>query len=63
MYFDQALDAQAQAAFLWKVKVDPDCQACFQREQEIREQLRKRIYRPGDPDQLIQAIRDQIQKG
>jgi hypothetical protein len=60
MFFDQALDPQSRAAFLQRVSSDPVYQQAYQHEQLIRENLKKLIHRPGDPSQLIQAIRNQI---
>lgn len=62
MYFDQALDPNTREAFLKQVESSPDCKACFQREQVIRDSIRRHIYRPGDPGQLILAIMNQIRK-
>lgn len=63
MYFDQALDQQSKEEFLQKVSSDPMYQQAFQHEQLMRDNLKKMIYRPGDPSQLIQAIKNQIGKG
>jgi hypothetical protein len=63
MYFDQAMDPQSREAFLQRIESDPDCRDCFQKEQFIRDRIRQHIYRPGDPGQLIQAIKNQINKG
>jgi hypothetical protein len=63
MYFDQALDPQSKDAFLQKVNSDPVYQQAFLHEQLMRENLKNRIHRPGDPSQLIQAIKNQIGKG
>ncbi len=62
MYFDQALDPQSKDEFLQKVNTDPTYQQAFQHEQLMRDSLRKHIHRPGDPSQLIQAIKNQIIK-
>lgn len=63
MYFDQALDPQSKDDFLRKVDSDPTYHQAFIHEQMIRENLRKRIYRPSDSSQLLQAIRNQIGNG
>ena len=63
MYFDQALDPQSKDEFLQKVNSDPLYQQAFQHEQLMRDNIKKMIYRPGDPSQLIQAIKNQIGKG
>ena len=60
MYFDQALDPQSKDEFLQKVNSDPQYQQAFQHEQLMRDNLKKMIHRPGDPSQLIQAIKNQI---
>ena len=60
MYFDQALDPQTRDEFLQKVNSDPQYQQAYQHEHSIRENLKKLIHRPGDPSQLIQAIKNQI---
>jgi hypothetical protein len=60
MFFDQALDPQSRDAFLQRVSSDPVYQQAYQHEQLIRENLKKLIHRPGDPSQLIQAIKNQI---
>lgn len=60
MYFDQALDPQSKDEFLQKVNSDPLYQRAFQHEQLMRDSLKKLIHRPGDPSQLIQAIKNQI---
>ena len=62
MYFDQALDPQSKDEFLQKVNSDPQYQQAFQHEQLMRDNLKKMIHRPGDPSQLIQAIKNQIGK-
>lgn len=62
MYFDQALDAQSKESFLQKVSSDLDYQHAFQQEQLMRENIKKHIHRPGDSSQLIQAIKNQINK-
>jgi hypothetical protein len=63
MYFDQALDPQSKDVFLQRVSSDPVYQQAFQHEQLMRDNLKKLIHRPGDPSQLIQAIKNQIGKG
>ncbi len=63
MYFDQALDQQSKDEFLQKVSSDPIYQQAFQHEQLMRDNIKKMIHRPGDPSQLIQAIKNQIGKG
>ncbi|MDZ4748416.1 MAG: hypothetical protein SH808_07990 [Saprospiraceae bacterium] len=63
MYFDQALDPQSKDDFLQKVSSDPMYQEAFQHEQSIRDNIKKHFHRPGDPSQLIQAIKNQIGKG
>lgn len=60
MYFDQALDPSSKDAFLQRVNSDPVYQQAFQHEQLMRDNLKKLIHRPGDPSQLIQAIKNQI---
>lgn len=60
MYFDQALDPQSKDEFLQKVNSDPLYQQAFQHEQLMRDNIKKMIHRPGDPSQLIQAIKNQI---
>lgn len=60
MYFDQALDPQSKDEFLQKVNSDPLYQQAFQHERLMRDNLKKLIHRPGDPSQLIQAIKNQI---
>jgi|GEM_PF-983270 len=60
MYFDQALDPQSQQELLQKVNSDPTYQQAFEHEQNIRNQIRQRIYRPVNSTQLIQAIKNQI---
>lgn len=60
MYFDQALDPASKVDFLRKVDTDPSCHQIFLHEQWIRENLKKRIYRPADSSQLLEAIRNQI---
>jgi len=62
MYFDHQLDSRSREDFLQRVNTDPFCRDCFHREQQIRDGLKKHIYRPGDPTQLIQAIKNQIRK-
>ena len=62
MYFDQALDPQSKDEFLQKVNSDPQYQQAFQHEQLMRDSINKHIHRPGDPSQLIQAIKNQIGK-
>jgi len=62
MYFDQALDPQSQQEFLQKVDSDPTYHQAFQHEQAMRDQIKKRIYRPVTSSQLIQAIKNQIRK-
>jgi len=62
MYFDQALDPQTKDEFLQKVNTDPQYQQAYQHELQMRDNLRKLIHRPGDPSQLIQAIKNQIRK-
>ncbi len=62
-YFDQALDPESRDAFLAKVNADPGYQEAFLREQAIRENLKKRIYRPSNSSQLTQAIKNQIREG
>jgi hypothetical protein len=61
-YFDQALDPQSRDAFLATVNADPGYQEAFLREQAIRENLKKRIYRPSNSVQLTQAIKNQIRE-
>jgi len=63
MYFDQALDPQSRDAFLQRVNSDPVYHQAFQHEQVIRDNIKKLIHRPGDPSQLIQAIKNSIGKG
>ena len=60
MYFDQALDPQSQQELLQKVNTDPTYQQAFEHEQNIRNQIKSRIYRPVNSTQLIQAIKNQI---
>jgi len=60
MYFDQALDAQSQQDLLQKVNTDPTYQQVFEHEKNIRNQIKQRIYRPVNSNQLIQAIKNQI---
>lgn len=60
MYFDQALDPQSKDEFLQKVNTDPTYQQAFQHEQQMRNNIKKMIHRPGDPSQLIKAIKNQI---
>jgi hypothetical protein len=62
MYFDQALDPQSKDEFLQKVNSDPHYQQAFQHEQSMRDNIKKRIIRPLDSSQLIQAIKNQIPK-
>lgn len=62
MYFDQALDPQTKDEFLQKVNSDPTYYQAFQREQAIRDHIRKSIHRPGNSSQLAEAIRNQVRK-
>ncbi len=62
MYFDQELDQPSKDAFLKKVNTDPNYQQAYQHELLIRDKIKKYIHRPGDSSQLIQAIKNQIQK-
>ena len=62
MYFDQALDPQSKDEFLQKVNSDPQYQQAYQHELLMRDKIKKLIHRPGDPTQLIQAIKNQIRK-
>jgi hypothetical protein len=62
MYFDQALDPTSKDEFLQKVHSDPTYYQAFQREQAIRDHLKKSIQRPENSSQLADAIRNQIRK-
>ena len=62
MYFDQALDAQSKDEFLQKVNSDQQYQQAYQHELQMRDTIKRLIHRPGDPSQLIQAIKNQIRK-
>ena len=62
MYFDQALDPQSKDEFLQKVNSDPQYQQAYQHELQMRDTIKRLIHRPGDPSQLIQAIKNQIRK-
>jgi hypothetical protein len=63
MYFDQALDPQSKDEFLQKVNADPAYYQAFQREQAIRDHLKKSIHRPDTSSQLLKAIKNQIKQG
>jgi DICT domain-containing protein len=62
MYFDQALDPQTKDEFLQKVNSDPAYYQAFQREQAIRDHLKKNIRRPDNSSQLVKAIKNQIKQ-
>ena len=60
MFFDHELDSQREQELLQRVKSDPNYQEVFSKEQNIRENLRKHVRRPGVSPDLIQSIKDNI---
>ena len=60
MYFDQVLDSSSSQELLQRVSDDPAWFQAFEREKNIREGIKKHIFRPVNSSQLSQAIKNQI---
>ena len=60
MYFDQVLDSSSSQELLQRVSSDPVWFQAFEREKNIREGIKKHIFRPVNSSQLSQAIKNQI---
>ncbi len=60
MYFDQVLDPSSSQELLQKVNSDPTWNQAFEREKNIREGIKKHIFRPVNSSQLSQAIKNQV---
>ena len=60
MYFDQVLDTSSSEELLQRVNSDPTWFQAFEREKNIREGIKKHIFRPVNSSQLSQAIKNQV---
>jgi hypothetical protein len=63
MFFDHALSLDDEKHLLNQVGQDPTYNQVFNREKNMRENLRNRVHRPGVTPDFIQSIKDHIKMG
>ena len=63
MFFDHALSLDDQKNLLNRVKQDPTYHQVFSQEQNMRQNLRNSVHRPGVTPDFIQSIKDHIKMG